>query len=70
MLNNVVTDDLVEMIIGERIRKAVEVVNHIGMGARVDINADRAGTFAESASQVEDIKCRNARGSRLLAFGL
>lgn len=49
---------LVKRIIAKRIRKMVQVAQHIGLGARIVIDADGAGELVDAAADVED-----ARGS-------
>jgi len=68
VFDDVVAEDLVEMIIGKWIWKTVEVVNHIGVRTRIDIDADRAGTFAKAAAEVENSKWGDGWTSWLFAL--
>ncbi len=52
MLNGVVSEDLVERGIIEGIREPVEVMDDIGLGARVDVDPDHSGLFLVAAPKV------------------
>ena len=57
VLDHVTTNDLVEFIVGERIRKDAEIVNDVRMTARVRVNTDRAGKLILTTSDVQYWSC-------------
>src|ERR1700720_2947515 len=54
VFDNMAADNLIELIVAERIRHDTKVVNHIGMAARVRVDAYSAGVLVLSASDVKD----------------
>ena len=55
VLDDVAADNLVELIVDEGIRDGAEVVNNIGIAARVRVDAYSAGMLILSASDVKDL---------------
>ena len=53
MFDHMTTNDLVELIIGKRIRNDTEIVNDVGMTARVGVDTDRAGKFILTTPDVQ-----------------
>jgi len=58
VLDHVTTNDLVEFIVGERIRKDAEIVNDVRMTARVRVNTDRAGKLILTTTNIKDFLLR------------
>src|SRR5690242_18551980 len=54
MLDHVTTNDLFKLVVVERIRKDAEIVNDVGVTARVRVNADRAGKFILATAYVQN----------------
>jgi hypothetical protein len=54
VLGDVTTNDFIEFVICERIRKHTEIMDHIGMGARVGVDANRAGRFVPATTDIEN----------------
>jgi hypothetical protein len=48
----VAADHLIELVIGERIRQIVQIMNHIGRRARIDVHSNRACDFVGSAADI------------------
>lgn len=57
MLDHMSTNDLVELVIIKRIGKRSEVVNDVGMTARVRVDTDSAGKFVLTTPNVENTSC-------------
>jgi hypothetical protein len=55
MLDNVATDNFVKFIVTKRIRKDSQIMNDIGLCARVCIHADCAGKFILPASHIQNL---------------
>ena len=55
MFRGMTADDLVELIVGKRIRHYATVVNDVGRSAWVDVHPDRTGVFIAAASNIEDL---------------
>jgi hypothetical protein len=70
MLDNIVADNLVEVIVGKGVRKPVEIVNDVGLRARIHIDADRTWMFAKATAKVENVECLNGWGGWLFAVNL
>jgi hypothetical protein len=49
------TNDFIKFIIGERIWKDTQIVNHVGVGPRIRVYADGAGVFVLSTADVENL---------------
>src|SRR5208337_5087180 len=45
---------LAKRTVAKRVRKPVEVAQHVGAGVRVAIHADRAGIFVDAAPDIEN----------------
>ena len=54
VLDDMTTDDFVELIVGERIGNVAEIMNDVGMGLWIGIDADRAGHFVPATTYVEN----------------
>ena len=54
VLDDMTTDDFVELIISEGIRNVAEIMNDVGMGLWIGIDADRAGHFVPATTYVEN----------------
>jgi hypothetical protein len=55
MLDNMTANYFFEFIIVERIRKDSEIVNHICMTQTIRVDADRAGKFILTTTDVENL---------------
>ena len=55
MFDHMTADDLIELIILKWIRKGTKIVNHVCMRSRVCINANCAGKFVLTATNVENL---------------
>jgi hypothetical protein len=54
MLDHMTTNDFFEFVIRERVRKDAEIVNDVGMTARICIDADSAGKLILAAAYVQN----------------
>ena len=55
VLDHVTTKDLFEFVIGKRIWKRTEIVDDVCMTATVRIDADSAGKFILTATDIENL---------------
>jgi hypothetical protein len=55
VLDHLIADDEVELVVGERVGHAVEIVDHVGVRQRVAVHADRAGRLMLAAADVENL---------------
>ena len=55
MFDHLIADDQIELVVGERIGHAVEIVDHVGVGARVAVEAHSAGRLVLAAADVENL---------------
>ena len=55
MLDNVATDNFVELVVTKRIRKDSQIMNDVGLRARIRIDADCAGKFILPASNIQNL---------------
>src|SRR5579862_997021 len=53
VLDDVDRAECVEGVVAERVRKTVEVAQHVGATARIAIDADGAGILVDAAAHVE-----------------
>src|SRR5206468_7798260 len=60
MLDYVPTDDLVEFIIGKRIRNIAEIMNYICVCLWIRIYADRAWRFVPATTDIKDFFLRSS----------
>ena len=61
VLDNVLAHHRAERIVRKRVREVVEIPDHVGVGARVDVEGDRAAELPVSGANVKDL--------RILDFG-
>lgn len=54
MFDNVDSSEAIKGSVGEGIRKAVQIADHVGGARRVQIDTDRAWILADAATDVED----------------
>ena len=54
VLDDMTTDDFVELVVGERIGNVAEIMNDVGMGLWIGIDANRAGHFVPATTYVEN----------------
>jgi len=54
MLDGMVRDDEIEFVIGKRIGKCAEIMDHIGAGFRIVVQTDRTFVLICSAADVEN----------------
>ena len=55
MLDHVTTNDLIEFVVSERIWTRAEIVNHVCMTQTIRVDADRAGKFVLTTTDIEDL---------------
>ena len=55
MFDDVLADDLVKLVVSERIGKDTQVVNHVGMTPRVRIDADSSWNLILPAANVQNL---------------
>src|ERR1044072_2536850 len=53
-LDHMAANNLFKLVVAERIRKDAEIVNDVGVTARVRVDADRAGKFILAAAYVQN----------------
>src|SRR5689334_12542556 len=54
VLDHVTTNDLFKLVVVEWIRKDAEIVNDIGVTARIRVDANRAGKFVLATAYVQN----------------
>ena len=54
MFDHMPANNLFKLVITERVRKDAEVVDHVGMAARIRIDADGAGEFILATAYVQN----------------
>src|SRR5690242_10772487 len=54
VLDHVAANDLLELVVGKRIREDREIVNDVGVTARVCVDADSAGKLVLAAADVQN----------------
>ena len=69
VLDHVTTNDLVELIVSERIRNDAQIMNDVGVTPRVRIDTDRAGKLVLATTDVEDASC-NRSGTIAVAHAI
>jgi len=55
VLDHVTTNNLFEFVVGKRIRKRAEIVDHISVTQTIRIDADRAGKFILTTTDIENL---------------
>ncbi len=55
VLDHVTTNNLFELIISKWIRNGSEIVNHISMTQTIRVDADRAGKFILTTTDIENL---------------
>ena len=55
MLDNVATDNFVELVVTKRIRKDSNIMNDVGLRARICIDTYRARKFILTASNIQNL---------------
>jgi len=56
MFDHMAADDLIEFVVGKRKGKDTEVMDDIGIAARIGIEADGAGKLILAAADVESFQ--------------
>lgn len=74
VLYDLVADDEVELVIGKRVGRDVEVVNYVSVGAGIVVESDGSGRFARAATEIENLQIvylfsQNRRGQRVRVYG-
>ena len=69
VLDHVTTNDLVELIVSERIWNDAEIMNDVGVTARVRIDTDRAGKLVLATTDVQ-YASRNRSGTIAVAHAI
>ena len=55
VLDHMTANDLFKLIVAERIRECSEIVNDVCMASRVRVDADRAGKFVLTTTNIKDL---------------
>ena len=53
VFDHVIRDDQIKFTVGEGIRDVAQVVNDVGRGPRIIVEADRPGRFVGTASDIQ-----------------
>ena len=70
VFDDVVADNLIKFVVGKWLGNDAQIVDHVGVGRRVDVNADGAGMFVAPAADVQNLPAFDRRRAIRFRFRL